>query len=223
VHALSGFTKELKEMAINVGLIAQQTNLLALNAAIEAARAGEVGRGFAVVANEVRTLAHLSADTGKKMTDTVETVNNAIVNTLKVSQQYAAQDAQMASHSEQVIDNVLEQFSATATGLNDSSEVLRSESQLIQNEISEVLVALQFQDRVSQVLAHVRNDIDKLNQTLDDSGQDLAEGLMPAPINVNAWIEALQKSSSMPEQHAMHGRTKVPAQVLASESEITFF
>lgn len=223
VHALSRFTEELKEMAKNVGLIAQQTNLLALNAAIEAARAGVVGRGFAVVASEVRKLAQLSAETGKKITDTVETVNNAIASTLKVSHQYAEQDTQMAANSERVIENVLAQFGATATGLNDSADVLRRESQLIQGEISDVLVALQFQDRVSQVLTHVRNDLDKLNQTLDESGRELGRGIMPQPIDTAAWLDALARTNSMPEQYAMHGGSSAQAQAQASASEITFF
>lgn len=221
VHALSRFTEELKEMAKNVGLIAQQTNLLAINAAIEAARAGEVGRGFAVVAGEVRKLAQLSAETGKRITDTVETVNGAIANTLKVSRQYAEQDTQMAANSERVIENVLAQFGISATGLNDSADVLRRESQLIQSEISDVLVALQFQDRVSQVLTHVRSDLDKLDQTLEASGQQLAAGVRPTPLDTQAWLDALTSTYTMPEQFATHGGQ--PAQAQASASEITFF
>lgn len=44
-----------------IAAIASRTNLLALNAAIEAAQAGAAGRGFAVVAEEVKQLAHQTA------------------------------------------------------------------------------------------------------------------------------------------------------------------
>lgn len=223
VHALSRFTEELREMAHNVGSIAHQTNLLAINAAIEAARAGAVGRGFAVVASEVRKLSQLSAETGKKMTATVETVNNAIVKTLQVSSQYARQDEAMTANSEQIIEKVLDQFQSTATGLNDSAEVMRRESQLIQSEISDVLVALQFQDRISQVLSHVRSNLDKLNQTLEASGQQLADGVMPEPLDTEAWLDALTSTYTMAEQHAVHGGERPALQAPASSTEITFF
>jgi len=223
VHTLSRFTAELREMAQNVGSIAHQTNLLAINAAIEAARAGEVGRGFAVVASEVRKLSQLSAETGKKITTTVETVNNAIVKTLRVSSQFSQQDEAMTANSEQIIEKVLGQFQSTATGLNDSAEVMRRESQLIQSEISDVLVALQFQDRISQVLSHVRGDLDKLNQTLEVSGQQLAEGVMPTPLDTDAWLNALTSTYTMAEQHSVHGGERPAAQAQASATEITFF
>lgn len=222
VHQLSRFTQELQEMASNVGSIAHQTNLLAINAAIEAARAGEVGRGFAVVASEVRKLSQLSAATGQKMTATVETVNNAIVKTLRVSSQYAQQDEVMTASSKEIIEKVLSQFHSTATGLNDSAEVMRSESQLIQTEISDVLVALQFQDRISQVLSQVRNDLNKLNQTLDVSEQQLADGVVPMPLNTTTWLEDFTSTYTMPEQHTtVQGGVSSSAPQAATA--ITFF
>ncbi|BBI99737.1 methyl-accepting chemotaxis protein [Ferrigenium kumadai] len=221
IQSLSHLTDALKSMAQDVGDIASQTNLLALNAAIEAARAGEVGRGFAVVADEVRKLSNLSGETGKKISETVETVNNAIAATLRASEQYARQDEEMVVNSERVIEQVLAQFHTATSGLSDSTEVLRQESQAIGSEIAEVLVALQFQDRVSQMLMHVRNDLEKLEKHLEMHEQELAAGRLFGPIDVSAWLEELSRTYTMPEQHAVHGGGSSGA---ASKSdEITFF
>jgi methyl-accepting chemotaxis protein len=221
VTGLSSLTEDLKRMAKDVGDIAKQTNLLALNAAIEAARAGEVGRGFAVVADEVRKLSTLSGDTGKKIAETVETVNKAIADTLAVSRQYAEQDEALVESSSEVIGHVINRFGEAATDLSDASETLRQEGHAIGLEVAEVLVALQFQDRVSQVLQHVNNDLQKLRQNIEESEDAHRHGGSATAIDAAQWLEQLSQTYTMPEQHAVHHGETPSSQ--GGNNDITFF
>ena len=222
VASLSKLTDGLKRMASDVADIAKQTNLLALNAAIEAARAGEVGRGFAVVADEVRKLSDLSGGTGKKIGETVEIVNKAIESTLEISHQYAVQDAEMVVSSEKVIEHVVNRVQTAVVHLADSSDVLRHETQTISTEIAEVLVALQFQDRISQVLSHVCNDMSKLKEHIATHEKQRALGGEGSSVDASSWLEELSHTYTVPEQHVVHGGGSSRT-ATAAASEITFF
>jgi methyl-accepting chemotaxis protein len=221
VAALSRFTGEMKRMANDVATIAKQTNLLALNAAIEAARAGDVGRGFAVVADEVRKLSALSGETGKKISETVETVSMAIASTLNITHEYAKQDDVVIDSSGEVIERVMGKFHATAKGLSESAEVLRREGEQIGGEIAQVLVSLQFPDRVNQILSHVGKDVAKLGSQLTEHDLDVAAGRKPGPIDAAAWLRELADTYTTAEQHLVHGGAQ--ASVATGGSEITFF
>ncbi|MFV5213724.1 methyl-accepting chemotaxis protein [Azonexus caeni] len=218
VGALASHTETLSRMAREVAEIAKQTNLLALNAAIEAARAGDVGRGFAVVADEVRKLSTLSGDTGMKISRTVDTVNHAIAEAQRVSRQYAEQDEALVNHSGAVIESVVERFSGAATALSESSAALRQQNLEVAQEVAEVLVALQFQDRVSQMLGHVSSDIGKLHTHIGDSRQEVAQG---GSIDAEQWLSELSQTYTTPEQHAVHRGNA--ARRAPEESGITFF
>ncbi len=220
VTSLSRFTEELHRMAKEVGDIARQTNLVSLNAAIAAAHAGEEGKGFAVVAREIGKLSALSAETGKKIEGTVRTVSQAIASTLQVSRQYSQKDEVMIDQSKQLIEGVITKFRSTTNDIVESSKTLREESSMIGQEIADVLVALQFQDRTSQVLCHVRNDVEKLEQLLTDHKADLAAGRILAPLDIEGWVEDLSKTYTMPQQHAAH---RGEATACAASSDITFF
>lgn len=220
IAQLSEFTRELKDMAADVASIAAQTNLLALNAAIEAARAGPAGRGFAVVAGEVRKLSSLSAETGKKMGATVELVNTTVAAVLERAEQYATQESEAVRGSETTIQRVLDDFGTAATQLTHAAEILQGESVGIQREIEDVLVSLQFQDRVGQIFSHVQNDVEKLRQHLEVCGEKRARGQNHEAVDIALWLEHLARTYTTDEQRANHAGTQAAEN---KASEITFF
>lgn len=220
VLLLAEFTSQLQEMAKFVGDIARQTNLLALNAAIEAARAGDAGRGFAVVADEVRKLSSLSGETGMKISETVNTVNAAISRTVELSRHQAQQDSQTLEQSERVVAQVIKHFQSSAQAIVDASNGLQQQNEKVAREIADVLVSLQFQDRVSQILSLVNRDLDKLHEHMEHQRQQSAAGQPVQPVDAQAWLDQLARTYTMPEQHAIHQGRSVAR---SDASEITFF
>ena len=221
IESLSGFTEALSKMASEVSSIASQTNLLSLNAAIQSARAGEAGHGFSVVADEVRKLARSSGEVGKQINNTIVSVNEAIDNTLSISQNFARKDKETLNYAEHTISTVLHEFSRTAEKLSESAELLRTENSAINDEISEVFTELQFQDRVSQILILVTNDLNKLEQHLNEFEEEKSVKGNLISVDAEKWIEELTQTYTMKEQLEAHEGAKT----IESEqtSGITFF
>ncbi len=218
IEGLTGFAGELKKMATDVGAIANQTNLLALNAAIEAARAGDAGRGFAVVANEVRNLSNLSGETGKNITIKVELINKAMESTLTLTKQLMDDENQIITHAEQVIHGVVSRFHVAAGALNENVTMLEQESRTVTREIEDVLVNLQFQDRVSQIQSHVLADMNKLHQKMQQADLDLFQFTLP---DRHKWLEDLERTYSTLEQKAVHhGKTSTKT---SNSASVDFF
>ena len=220
VGHLVQFIDQLKEMASAVAKIADQTNLLALNAAIEAARAGEAGRGFAVVADEVRKLSGLSGETGRKISEKIELINRAISTAFESAEQSTKQDGQSVSASEQAIHGVLEDFRQVTGGLVQSAVILRNASAGIQQEVAEAMVQLQFQDRTSQILCHVRDSVASFPGKLKESETRFKESGRLQALDVSAVLAALESTYATAEEQANHGKGNAARQ---QDDEITFF
>jgi methyl-accepting chemotaxis protein len=221
IEDLSGFTEQLSNMALEITSIARHTNILAINAAIQAAQAGNAGRGFSVVASEVRKLSQSSGDYGKQITDTIASVNEAIKGTLTISRKFARQDKETLDNAEKIIAMVLKRLRRAAVGLTDSEELLRIENNAINHEISDVCVSLQFQDRVSQILTHVGDDLNKLEQHLNALNNTETSAGLPRSVNVEQWLQDLVKTYTMEEQIAVHDGAKID--IKSHENNITFF
>ena len=223
IKDLERFTRELRGMAEGVASIAAQTNLLALNAAIEAARAGPAGAGFAVVATEVRMLSMRSAETGKEITNRVGLISSAILAASQAAEQSSEAEDKSMQSAEGMIEAVLNEFRQITDALVQSSDLLKQESIGIQGEVGEALVQLQFQDRVSQVMAHVRENMERLPLLLRENRADYEASGELEGLDPDLLLRELQKTYAMAEEHAVHSGVKHAAPAATEADEITFF
>ncbi|MFN7443784.1 MAG: methyl-accepting chemotaxis protein [Curvibacter sp.] len=160
---IRGSSTKIRDIISVIDGIAFQTNILALNAAVEAARAGDAGRGFTVVASEVRTLAQRSAEAAREIktlitasvssvesgTAVVEgagTTMSSVVSNVQQINTYLSEIAtaarEQASGVEQVVqaiqalDRDTQQNSALVEESSAAAEALRSQADLLMQEIA---------------------------------------------------------------------------------------
>ncbi|WP_160309797.1 methyl-accepting chemotaxis protein [Chromobacterium subtsugae] len=221
VSKLTTFSVELRAMAEEVGNISNQTNLLALNASIEAARVGEFGRGFAVVADEVRKLSQQSAQTGIKMSEKVETINAALEQTRQSTTSLGAQDADKGNGALGLLDASVQDFSAAAGRLAEINQKMQSDGSQVERELNASLVALQYQDRVSQIIQHVASDLERMLEHLRQTREARKTGCEPPAISSQEWMKRLESTYTTLEQAALHQGAGAKAQ--ASQGDVDFF
>ncbi|MGP9833490.1 methyl-accepting chemotaxis protein [Marinobacter sp. NSM] len=218
IKAMAGFTQSLLKMSTEVVEISDQTNLLALNASIEAARAGEHGRGFAVVAEEVRNLSRRSRQAADAMTQTVASANEAINKSVSLVNTSSAREKSHLDESESSIRNVLNTMGQILIELKGSSRNMEDTSQSIETDLQNVLVDLQFQDRVNQMNQQVVSSMCELVTTLEESVEDPDK--LSISLDPETWLSKMEGSYAMAEQRANHRGAQAPG---IGGQEITFF
>jgi len=216
---LADDTAVLKSMAEGVEKIASQTNLLALNAAIEAARAGEVGRGFAVVADEVRSLSVQSGETGKRITETINHFTTSVQNTMTQATDAMEKDLLLEEEGSTTISNVLQSLEWMTKGMSESSEILKRESIEIVQEVNEIIMSLQFQDRTSQILIHVTEGLGELPKVINENMQMVMNGDIPR-LDVEGILTTLKLNYTTAEEVSLHEGAAVEAKI---EDDIELF
>ncbi len=206
IKAIVTHTDDLLRMADEVRTIALQTNMLSLNAAIEAAHAGSSGRGFAVVAAEVRQLSLASRKTGQNINTRVATINEALQAIAARNAAVSGSDQEIIQRSELNIGGVLQRQQERIDQFVAAAAESRRKNSAIKENIEDALVHLQFQDRVSQILAQL---VDAMIGA-DSLVVDLAAH----------QLNAMASTYTTDEQRKIHAGLEVQ---VSAPNEVTFF
>ncbi|WP_440906296.1 methyl-accepting chemotaxis protein [Catenovulum sp. SX2] len=205
--------KALHSLSQQVSEIASQTNLLALNASIEAARAGEQGRGFAVVADEVRALANTSGEAGKRISEMVKLLEEKMSDSTTHVQTIIEGNEATLSNFEQTIEAILNDWLTLGKSNQTSAAKLLQLNHEVLEEISQIIIDLQFQDRVSQIQDSTLYGLEKIAASLKQSEQtwrDLAGDNLPA-------IDIASLKQQVQNKFTTHEQKQITSQVSAAE------
>ncbi|MEB0106593.1 chemotaxis protein, partial [Pseudomonas sp. MH9.3] len=163
------------------------------------------------------SLSSKSSETGQQMSAKVDIINNAITQLVQAASSSADQDSHSVAASEQSIQQVLERFQNITGRLADSADLLKQESYGIRDEMTEVLVNLQFQDRVSQILSHVRDNMHALHEHLLQASQSPDQALV---VDARQWLASMEATYATDEQRRTHHGEAAASQ---NSQDITFF
>lgn len=213
--ALADALVETTRLTKEVQTIGRATHLLALNASVEAARAGGGGAsaaGFAAVAQEVQNLATQSRQAGHELAKHLARMQERV-------QAMKLQGARLDCDDDELMLQAEQQARALVWGLLASlSEVAQSQRSLhdagehVQTEMERILVSLQSQDRFSQMLQSVTEDMQRLHAWLEGQQDEAAA-------SAHQWLERLEATYTMEEMRTSHHGT---VQV-EKTSEVEFF
>ncbi len=168
VEEVEGSTQRITPLLEEIEFIADQTRLLALNAAIEAARAKEAGRGFAVVAEEVAKLANRSRVAAANIQDVVQAVNASTERAIVALQGFSSIDLTGALTTRERVGEITKIMQAKSSKLENGVLHATESAQKHANQVTDIVMSMQFQDISRQRLEKVVKQLGNLHDQVQE-------------------------------------------------------
>jgi methyl-accepting chemotaxis protein len=156
--------------------IARGNRILALNARIEAARAGDAGVGFGVVAVEVLSQTERSQKLTAQVSDLIANLRQLAGSTLDDLKRMNEQGHKRTEQSRVEVDESLRDLQAAHGEMKEMLTGMTEDGALLATDIGAAVRGLQFQDRISQRIAHVVEDLGTIHARLTTRFGGLAAG-----------------------------------------------
>ena len=131
-----------------------------------------------------------SAETGKRISARVEQIHGIMKTTLDSAEQSVIHDKESVSLAGELVEHVLTHVRKLGT----SADQMQRHGIVVRGEVEKQLVALQFQDRISQLLDGILDNIEHMRHTLIEAGMD-------ALPSTEEWIDSLNDCANMTEQY----------------------
>jgi methyl-accepting chemotaxis protein len=211
MHAIKSSSDDIAKIINTIDEIAFQTNILALNAAVEAARAGEAGMGFAVVAEEVRALAHRSAQAAK---DTAGKIEGAIANAaqgVEISSQVGEALGQIVARAREVNALVAEVASGSreqSQGIEQISAAVGQMDKVVQTNAAGAEESAAASRELNQQAVSVRESVSELLELVGASRHSAASSraaLDVSPARSTSSGKKSQRASGLITHNAVNG------------------
>ncbi|MEE9354007.1 MAG: hypothetical protein V3U75_00300, partial [Methylococcaceae bacterium] len=146
---------------------------------------------------------------------------------LDATKQAAEQETKMVEDAENALKMVIDNFQTVTQNFDASAQHLLRSSDTIENNIGQTLVALQFQDRITQILENVTKNITQITTKIDDSISQFKTGNQQQPIDARSWLNDLRHDLTTREERTHYGEVieteAAQGASVSADDDTTFF
>ena len=159
-HAISAAMQQFEQIAAG-------NKILALNARIQAAHAGSQGVGFSAVAVEVLSQTQRSQELTEQVGDLIADLRGLAESTLEDLRRTDEQSHQRTHECRVEVDRSLADLHSAHGEMKGMLNNMSNDGEMLASDSGSAIRALQFQDRISQRIGHVVEDLETLHERLE--------------------------------------------------------